>query len=326
MPQLDSSSSNAELASIYQQLSQPPLPGQVEEHIDLCHRALELVGAESQSEARASLQSKLGGLYARSQGSDRSRNFEQAITAYQAALQYYTTRDYPGEWATLQAKLGNVYRQRLQGDAGENLGLAQRCYQAALSIFTPAAYPEEHQTLQISLREIRDDLTRVRGPQAPMPSMLIPQNQPVVPRREIPAVMPPAQPEVRIEETITEVDREVVEISGTVHQRGPGIEKTTHTRQKVSNDLSVACLALSLVANAFVIFPVAFSSFVREDRQLVCFQPFIVLGSFAGIIGLIIGAGSLYAGQSKTTTIIGLGLSVLAVLIGTTAFIVLTRP
>ena len=86
----------------------------------------------------AATQNNLGNAYSQRIRGDKTKNIEQAITAFSAALEVYTHPDslnFPQDWAMTQNNLGNAYRDRIKGDPSENLEIAIKAYTAALQIY-----------------------------------------------------------------------------------------------------------------------------------------------------------------------------------------------
>ena len=52
---------------------------------------------------------------------DRAENLEQAIAAYQQALEVMTRQAMPVEWAQAMMNLATAYYYRIRGDRAENL-------------------------------------------------------------------------------------------------------------------------------------------------------------------------------------------------------------
>jgi len=78
----------------------------------------------------------------------QEKNIEDALTAYQTALQSCSQKTLPEKWADIQNNLGNSFCKRIQGDREQNLDNAINAYQAALQVRTQDAFPQNHaQTL-----------------------------------------------------------------------------------------------------------------------------------------------------------------------------------
>jgi predicted LPLAT superfamily acyltransferase len=74
---------------------------------------------------------------------ERADNLEQAIAAYQSALQVYTRDAFPQAWAITQNNLGNAYGDRIRGERADNLEQAIAAYHNALQVYTREAFPED---------------------------------------------------------------------------------------------------------------------------------------------------------------------------------------
>lgn len=88
-------------------------------------------------------QNNLGSAYRNRIRGDRAENLEQAITAYQNALQVHTREAFPEKWAKTQHNLANAYRERIQGEPLDNLEQAISAYEQAAQVFTRDALPHQ---------------------------------------------------------------------------------------------------------------------------------------------------------------------------------------
>ena len=93
---------------------------------------------------------------------ERVDNIEQAITAYQQALQVMTREAMPIEWAHSMHNLANAYRDRIFGDHADNIEQAIIAYRQALQVMTRKAMPVEWATLMMNLANAYCD--RIQGP------------------------------------------------------------------------------------------------------------------------------------------------------------------
>ena len=91
----------------------------------------------------AALQGELSNSLAQSLSGDRAENIEQAIDAYQQALQVMTRQAMPVEWAQTMINLAMAYYYRIRGDRAENIEQAIDAYQQALQVMTRQAMPVE---------------------------------------------------------------------------------------------------------------------------------------------------------------------------------------
>ncbi|MBJ7295704.1 MAG: CHAT domain-containing protein, partial [Dolichospermum sp.] len=115
----------------------------------------------------AATQNNLGNAYSQRIRGDKTKNIEQAITAFSAALEVYTHPDslnFPQDWAMTQNNLGNAYRDRIKGDPSENLEIAIKAYTAALQIYRRNHFlhcPQDLATTQNNLGNAYRD--RIKG-------------------------------------------------------------------------------------------------------------------------------------------------------------------
>ncbi|WP_139240498.1 CHAT domain-containing protein, partial [Geitlerinema sp. PCC 9228] len=88
-------------------------------------------------------QNNLANAYSDRIRGERAENLEQAIAAFEAALQVRTRSAFPQDWAMTQNNLANAYRYRIRGERAENLEQAIAAYQAALEIHQPDTFPAD---------------------------------------------------------------------------------------------------------------------------------------------------------------------------------------
>ncbi|WP_139295231.1 tetratricopeptide repeat protein, partial [Planktothrix tepida] len=67
---------------------------------------------------------------------EKAQNIEQAIAAYQSALEIRTREAFPEDWAMIQNNLANAYSNRIKGEKAQNIEQAIAAYQSALEIRT----------------------------------------------------------------------------------------------------------------------------------------------------------------------------------------------
>lgn len=91
----------AQLENILKELFQAETPQEISHRIQLCHQALNLVDREANPELWATLHSELGNSFSQNVLENRAENLEQAIAAYQLALQIRTYEDFPTQWAVI---------------------------------------------------------------------------------------------------------------------------------------------------------------------------------------------------------------------------------
>ncbi|MGB7416631.1 MAG: tetratricopeptide repeat protein [Thermosynechococcaceae cyanobacterium] len=82
---------------------------------------------------------------------NRAENIEQAIDAFQKALQVYTRDAFPEKWAMTQNNLGTAYGDRIRGERAENIEQAIDAFQRALQVRTRNAFPEKWAMTQNNL-------------------------------------------------------------------------------------------------------------------------------------------------------------------------------
>lgn len=85
----------------------------------------------------------LGHVYYERIKGDRKENLENAINAYNSALEVCSHKNFPEKWTQIQNGLGNAYIKRIKGEKVENIELAIACYQAALKVYTRQGFPYE---------------------------------------------------------------------------------------------------------------------------------------------------------------------------------------
>ncbi|MEM9924517.1 MAG: CHAT domain-containing protein, partial [Cyanobacteria bacterium P01_D01_bin.50] len=99
----------------------------------------------------ATTQNNLGSAYTNRIKGDKADNIENAIAAYNAALEIYTRKDFPQDWAMTQNNLGEAYRNRIKGDKADNIEKAIAAYNAALEIRTRNDFPQDWAMTQNNL-------------------------------------------------------------------------------------------------------------------------------------------------------------------------------
>ncbi|WP_254625971.1 CHAT domain-containing protein [Nostoc sp. TCL240-02] len=91
-------------------------------------------------------------------------NLEQAIAAYQFALQVYTHEAFRELWALTQYQLAVAYGKRIKGESIDNVELAISAYELALQVYTREAFPQQWAMTQNNLAV--DYLYRIKGERA----------------------------------------------------------------------------------------------------------------------------------------------------------------
>jgi CHAT domain-containing protein len=93
----------------------------------------------------------LANAYANRIRGERAENIEQAIAAYQEALQVRTRVAMPVDWATTMMNLAAAYSDRIRGERAENIEQAIAAYQQAIAVQTIELLPADHQRTQRNL-------------------------------------------------------------------------------------------------------------------------------------------------------------------------------
>jgi CHAT domain-containing protein/glutaminase len=101
--------------------------------------------------------------YSRIRG-DRAENIEQAIAAFQRALEVRTQTAMPVDWATTMMNLATAYYFRIRGDRAENIEEAIGAYEQALTVRTQTAMPVEWAECTMNLANAY--YSRIRGDRA----------------------------------------------------------------------------------------------------------------------------------------------------------------
>ena len=153
-----------ELASILEELSQPPISGDISRRIQLLQRAISLFSQEQYPELWAFLQVELGNNLAQNPLGDQADNIEQIIKHYQQALKVRTRQHFPVHWAGIQNNLANAFSNRILGDRADNIEQAIELYKQALEIRTRQHFPEDWAATQNNLADAY--YNRIRGDRA----------------------------------------------------------------------------------------------------------------------------------------------------------------
>ncbi|MFN7502909.1 MAG: CHAT domain-containing protein, partial [Dolichospermum sp.] len=112
----------------------------------------------------ATTQNNLGTAYSDRIRGDKAENLENAIAAYNKALEVSTRTDFPVQWATTQNNLGTAYSDRIRGDKADNLENAIAAYEQALEVRTRTDFPVQWAMTQNNLGNAYSD--RIRGDKA----------------------------------------------------------------------------------------------------------------------------------------------------------------
>ena len=131
------------LREVLQVLSQPSDLRGMAQRVVLCRQALLLVFCQENKKLWAFFQNELGNSLAQSQQGDHAQNIEDAIKAYNRALQIWDRQTTPIDWAQSMNNLGNAYKDRIQGDRAQNIEDAIDTYKQVQQVITKQAMPIE---------------------------------------------------------------------------------------------------------------------------------------------------------------------------------------
>lgn len=120
---------------------------------DLIRQSLGDVRRVSEPDLWATLQYELAGCLAHSESSDRVERLEEALEAYQAALEVWESPSYSGspKWAQTLQDMATTLRRRIKGERADNLSRAIDLYQKALTVRTREKRPLEWAETQQNL-------------------------------------------------------------------------------------------------------------------------------------------------------------------------------
>ncbi|MCP4398625.1 MAG: hypothetical protein GY801_15175 [bacterium] len=111
-----------DLRELLNELSQPARTPDMPRRVQLCRKALNLLSRGQDPQLWADLQGEFGNSLSQSPFGERAENLEQAIAAYQQALEVHTRATLPVKWAMTMQNLGGAYWKRLQGERGGESG------------------------------------------------------------------------------------------------------------------------------------------------------------------------------------------------------------
>jgi CHAT domain-containing protein/tetratricopeptide (TPR) repeat protein len=158
----------AELVRLVERVAQVQDP---DERISLAEQALKVVAdLRDGSRERVNVETRrwlwwmLAAAYEQRARGDRADNIEQAIAAYEQALQATSRETAAQDWATLQSSLGLAYWRRVRGDRAVNDEKRIAAFEAALTAFTREATPAKWAEMQYNLGAAY--LERIRGDRA----------------------------------------------------------------------------------------------------------------------------------------------------------------
>jgi len=147
-----------ELGDVYSQ------QGKYQQAEDIFQKVLAVYTYGKSPQKWASLQNRLGIVYAKQPTGNIAENLEKAINFFNQALLIYTLENFPVNWATIQNNLANAYLGRIRGDKSENLERAIMAYTEALKVRTFDTLPEYWASTQNNLATAY--LQRIRGDKA----------------------------------------------------------------------------------------------------------------------------------------------------------------
>ncbi len=99
----------------------------------------------------AEIQNNLGNSFLQRLQGNREKNLEDAINAYQAALQVRTQQAFRYDWAMTQSNLGVAYSERIHGEREQNLNKAIAAFKSAQKVWTRDEFPQDWATVQLNL-------------------------------------------------------------------------------------------------------------------------------------------------------------------------------
>jgi hypothetical protein len=114
-------------------------------YVESCRNLLVTIDRSADPYWWAALEAELGTTLANFYTPDRAIGLEEAIDAYQKALEVFTPKDYPTEWISTNGSLALAYRDRIEGVSRETSIV--RLKSSARSLYSVLA----NRTLQIGL-------------------------------------------------------------------------------------------------------------------------------------------------------------------------------
>jgi tetratricopeptide (TPR) repeat protein len=102
----------------------PKGPPERSAYVESCRNLLSTIDRSAEPYWWAALEAELGMTLASFFTPDRASRLEEAIDAYQKALEVFTPKDYPTEWISTNGSLALAYRERIEGVPRENLNRA----------------------------------------------------------------------------------------------------------------------------------------------------------------------------------------------------------
>jgi tetratricopeptide (TPR) repeat protein len=129
---------------------QKDMAAKLEKAIGLYEKAAKAY-EETDQKKWAKTKNNVGVAYAQLPTGERAANLRRAISAYEAALEVITEKDFSLNWAQGQTNLGNAYRDMSTGDQAANLQKAIALYEAALRVCTEKDFPLNWALIQTNL-------------------------------------------------------------------------------------------------------------------------------------------------------------------------------
>jgi hypothetical protein len=129
----------------------PPSSKGLEEQIEIYEEILSDLDGDKEPSFSAAVQNKLGIAYAARRRGNKGENLENAIGAYEAAVEVTERHGLKVDWAMAQNNLGAAYRKRVRGDKAENVEKAIAAYESALEVLNSEGFPSHWAGTQSSL-------------------------------------------------------------------------------------------------------------------------------------------------------------------------------
>jgi tetratricopeptide (TPR) repeat protein len=129
----------------------PPSGKGLEEQTEIYEEILSQLKPDEAPAFWATVQNKLGIVYAARRRGNAAENMERAIAAYEAALDVTERHRLQVDWAMVQNNLGAIYRKRIRGDKAANVDKAIAAYESALEVLNREGFPSHWAGTQSSL-------------------------------------------------------------------------------------------------------------------------------------------------------------------------------
>jgi tetratricopeptide (TPR) repeat protein len=121
--------------------------------VDLCRSLLSRLDPKTIPDLWAALQGTLGDCLRHDTRGDPETRGEEALAAYEKALEVFTSATHPVQWAANNGNLGNLFMERRRGARAGNLKRAIHHYEQALTVFSPDKNPVDWASTHQSLGE-----------------------------------------------------------------------------------------------------------------------------------------------------------------------------